>query len=213
MNLKEKDQLIIVKAMSYVQDVSYWGMNLIKDYLRELNKKDNRILIHASPNELQSKILSWIETVDSDLTIFYKYHKLSESERAKTLLLFKIPDEYKNQLTHILKNYKNIEYDPYSAGSWASPKVVYSEKNENKIEIWFAVTATKATNTNIDINKLDTSILDKLLTNLQINNPNAENITKLKAGYIFSTRIINILSMFSGSYLNSKIIQRFRKSC
>jgi len=195
MNLKKKDQLIILKAMSHVHDVSYWGMNFIKDYLRELNKKDNSILIHASPNELQSKILSWIDSVDSDLSIFYKYHKLSESERAKTLMLFKIPDEYKNQITNILQNYQNIEYDPYSAGSWASPTVVYSEKNENKIEIWFAVKASKDTNTNLDINKLDTTILDSLLTHLQKNNPNAENITNLKVGYIFSTRIINILSI------------------
>ncbi|MCL2154166.1 MAG: hypothetical protein FWH53_00735 [Leptospirales bacterium] len=193
--MKEKDKVLISKAILYVSDVSYWGGKLIREYLRNLKNKDNSITIGAKPVELQSKIFDWIDSTDSDLSVFYKYYKIAEAERAKTIKLFKIPDKYKDELSKIIQGSNTIEYDPYSSGARDNPKIVYTEKKEDKIEIWFAIKSKKDTSATLDIDELNPAFMDTLLEQLKKNNPNAENITKVQVGYLFTTRIINILTI------------------
>jgi hypothetical protein len=192
--MNKKEKLIIKSAVIEKKSNNYWGNNIISNYLRFLKTKCKDVSITANSEELKNRVFEWIEAADPSLEKFYEYHKLAEAERAKVVELLQLSDNMKNIIDAIISNFKEIAYDPYGAGDYKNPKIVYAHKHNSLIEIWLAVKADKmGTISLFPDDAIKQEIMNELHKKYDLQD--IEDILKLTVSYIIGSRIINIIHL------------------
>jgi hypothetical protein len=190
MNKKEKN--LVFNALTYTKSPSYWGMNNVRNYLRELKNIFNEVFIIIHPTELQNRIIQWIDKCDPNLDIFMRFNKEIELEKAKTCQLFEIPSNIASEIADILMKQKEVPYDALSMGTWDNPKLVFSKKKGNLFEMWYAVKASKHATKIFDIDNISDEVRNSLFSMLQESVPDVCEIEKIHLDYNIFDRIINI---------------------
>ena len=137
--MNKKEKILVINALTYKESPSYWGVNNVKNYLRELQKKFKEVMITATSEELKNRIFQWIDICDPQLDMFFDFNKTVEQEKGKTCQLFEIPSNLINEINDILSKQKELSYDALNMGTWDNPKLVFSCKKGNKFEMWYAV--------------------------------------------------------------------------
>ncbi|MCL2721352.1 MAG: hypothetical protein FWD47_08450 [Treponema sp.] len=200
--MNKKEKTLVINALTYKESPSYWGVNNVKNYLRELQNKFNEVLITATSEELRNRIFQWIDKCDPELDVFYNYNKTIEQEKGKTCQLFQIPSNLVNEINNVLSKQEELPYDALNMGTWDKPKLVFSCKKGNQFEMWYAVKATKHASKAFNFDKLPEDIQNSLFSVLADTIPDMYELEKIRFEYNIFNRIINILTIDT---LNKKI--------
>ena len=193
--MNKKEKMLVINALTYKDSPSYWGINNVKKYLRELQKKFNEVLITANYEELRNRVFQWIEICDPKLVLFLDYNKTFELEKGKTCQLYQIPSTFVNEINDVLSKQQELSYDAFSMGTWDNPKLVFSSKKGTKFEMWFAVKATKLTSKAFSFDRLSEDVQDSLSSILEKTIPDMYELEKIRFEYNIFNRIINILTI------------------
>ena len=192
--MNKKEKTLVINALTYTESPSYWGMNNVKNYLRLLQQRYKEVLISVTPKELRERIFLWIDRCDPDLKVFFEFNKAKELEKGKVYQLYDIPSVFKKDIDNVLAKQTEIPYDALSVGSWDNPKIVFSKKSGNVIEMWYAVKATKHASKSFNFDKLAQDVQTSLFSILQNNVPDMDELEKIRLEYSIFDRIINIIS-------------------
>ena len=197
--MNKKEKILVINALTYKESPSYWGVNNVKNYLRELQKKFKEVMITATSEELKNRIFQWIDICDPQLDMFFDFNKTVEQEKGKTCQLFEIPSNLINEINDILSKQKELSYDALNMGTWDNPKLVFSCKKGNKFEMWYAVKATKHASKAINFDKLPDDVQNSLFSLLTSTIPDMYELEKIHLDYNIFSRIINILTIDTSS--------------
>jgi len=194
--LIERNQPLIFSALVNKRHPNYWSDGLVRKYLRDLNTKFPDIKVSAKGDELHGNILDWITNADPELTSFLYFNQLSEAERSRVVELLTIPETMQAQIEKLINKFEPVEYDAYNHGSWASPKIIYAQKEDESIEIWLAVGGDRSQSESfVSSQEMSDSTIAELLEKVQTKNPDATNIEKIQLVYSAFTRIVNIIKI------------------
>ena len=192
--MTNKEKSLIFNALTYSDSPSYWGLDNVKDYLRELKKDFNEVFLTIKPTELRNRILFWINKCDPKLTIFLDFNKRMELEKGKTCQLFEIPSTIVKEIDDILSKQQELSYDALNMGTWEHPKLVFSTKKGNTFEMWYAVKAFKHASKNFNFKKFPEDVQDSLVSILENAVPDMYELEKIRLEYNVFARIINIIT-------------------
>lgn len=195
-----KERELIKRCLAFPKDPVYWGRKLIVKYLQKLKERDSDIPTQAEPDEIREKIVNWVKKCDKDLSIFYEFHFNFERERKKAMELLSLDgssDENQQILTKIkemIVDIEEVEYDPFAVGSREAPKIVYLNRREDKVEVWFAVKMTKPLQKTIRAGDLSPGAKEEIQELLRDSASDANELKDILCRYSSFQRIINTIS-------------------
>jgi hypothetical protein len=192
--MTEKEKSLILNALTYTESPSYWGVNNVKNYLRELQKIFSEVLITINPVELRNRIFQWIERCDPKLEKFLSFNQTIECEKGKVYQLFEIPDNILKEIDDTLAKQQELSYDALSFGTWEHPKLVFLTKKGNFVEMWYAIKASKSATKSFSFDKLSEDVQDSLISILKKTVPDMDELEKIRLEYNIFDRIINIVT-------------------
>jgi hypothetical protein len=198
--MTNKEKTLVINALTYTESPSYWGINNVKNYLRLLQQNFKEVLITITPKELRNRIFQWINKCDPDLKIFFKFNKVREQEKGKIYQLYDIPVAIEKDISNILSKQTEIPYDALGVGTWDIPKLVFSKRNGNVYEMWYAVKATKHATKSFTFDKLSQNVQSSLVSILQNDIPDMDELEKIRLEYNIFDRIINIVTFDTSQY-------------
>ena len=192
--MNRKERTLILNSLTYTKSPSYWGIGNVKNYLRELQKEYKEVFITITPIELRDRIFQWIDKCDPKLEKFLQFNKTIELEKGKICQLYEIPLALVNEIDDVLDKQQELPYDALNAGTWEHPKLVYSSKKGNLVEMWYAVKASRHATKAFDFDALSEDIQDELTSVLKKSVPDMDELERIRLEYNIIGRIINIIT-------------------
>jgi hypothetical protein len=193
--MNKNQKALILQSLIAESNLGYWGREKVSEYLRELKDlgfADIKVTYDKAMRK--NRIFDWISTADPKLELFFKKNQDAERSRKQTSELLTLPAEIVEEIQKRVDDMENIPYDPFKAGSWQKPEIVYLKNDRKNVEIWLAHKVGKPESERTNWSDLPEDVKNVLSQKIEKNDLDTIEFNSIALEYNIFGRVINLIN-------------------